>query len=490
MLIIATISSDLILKSQKVRRNFQRVLTNNIRQSFKENKVVYELSLDLGHLFIHSEDPKAIKLLQRIFGLEYLSLVELECASDIKVIAEEGYNFYKERVKEGSYCVRTKRKGKHDFTSEEVNYEFGGRLKHNKNHVSIKNPDVLIQVYIKDEKAYFFTKKIKAEGGLPLGSGGKALCLMSGGFDSPLASWMLQKRGVQVHYLFCNLGGKAYERSTLEIAKKLVDLWGAGSAPSFYTMDFEPIIKEIKEKVKPAFSQVVLKKFFYKAAENLCFNKKFDAIITGEAIGQVSSQTLKNLRAIETGTNIPVLRPLIAYNKNEIIATCQRIGTYELSGKVKEFCQLTKEKPVTATRADLLEREFTQIDFTKIRKEVFSQVKKINLKELDLTESIEEFLTTETITENCTIFDCRTMEEYQNKPYEGIPHKEPYAFENLKSFSKDETYVLFCESNTQSLVLAEKMQKNGLTAYSLKSGTKGLQRYLSTRKEQTIKTRH
>ena len=198
---------------------------------------------------------------------------------------------------------------------------------------------------------------------------------MSGGFDSPLASWMLQKRGVQVHYLFCNLGGKAYERSTLEISKNLFDLWGAGSAPGFHTMDFEPLIKEIREKVKPSFHQVVLKKCFYKAAEYLCYRNKFDAIITGEAIGQVSSQTLKNLRAIEQGVNFPLIRPLIAYNKGEIIDLCQMIGTYSLSEKVKEFCHISKEKPVTATTPEALQEQFEKLDFENILKEYFHKVK-------------------------------------------------------------------------------------------------------------------
>lgn len=478
MLIIATLSSDLILKSPTVRRNFQRVLMNNIRQAFKEQKVSYEMSLDLGHLFVSSEDKKALEILQRTFGIETLSLVELQCESKLETIAAKGYEFYKDLVKTGTYCVRTKRKGKHDYTSEEVNYELGGRLKTDENLVKIKNPEICIQVYIKDEKTYFFTKKIKAEGGLPLGSGGKALCLMSGGFDSPLASWMMQRRGIKVHYLFCNLGGKAYQRSTLEISKRLVDLWGAGSEPSFYTMNFEGLMKEIREKVKPSFHQVVLKKFFYKAAEYLCHRKKFDAIITGEAIGQVSSQTLKNLRAIEDNVNFPLFRPLISFNKGDIIDMCQKIGTYELSEKVKEFCQISKEKPVTATSPEALANEFSKIDLQKIKEEVFITVQKVNLKTLDLAEASQEFLATDVIPEKSVIIDCRNAHEHEKKPFPGIEHKEPYRFENLKSFSKDKIYVLFCEANTQSLLLAEKMQKQGYTAYALSSGVKGVEKHL------------
>ena len=166
MLIIATLSSDIILKSTTVRRNFQRVLINNIRQALKEQEISYELSLDLGHLFIESENERCSEILQRTFGIENLSLVELQCESNLKTIIAKGSEFYRELVLKGSYSVRCKRKGEHNFTSEEVNRKLGGHLKTDTNWVRIKAPENMVQVFIKDEKTYFFTKKIKGPGGL------------------------------------------------------------------------------------------------------------------------------------------------------------------------------------------------------------------------------------------------------------------------------------------------------------------------------------
>lgn len=471
MKLIATLSSDLILKSPVVRRKFQRVLLNNIRQAFKDLAVKYTLEIDLGHIFLESQDKKALDILSRIFGLDSISIIEETCASDLDTICQRGVEIYQSLVKEGSYAVKAKRKGTHDFTSEDVNCKLGALLKTDRNRVNIKNSENPIHIYIKDKVSYFYTKRIKAQGGLPLGTGGKVVCLVSGGFDSILASWMMQKRGIQVDYLFCNLGGKAYERSTLEVTKQLVDLWGYGSSPKFYSLDFGPLVKEIKNKVKPSFNQVVLKKLFYKSAEKLCYYAKYDAIVTGEAIGQVSSQTLKNLRAIEDGSHFPILRPLLSSNKNEIMSKCYEIGTYELSAKIKEFCQITKAKPVTATTPKFLNHEFLQID-SELLHSCFKAYNKISLKKLDLSIQAEDYLIIDHIPKDSVILDCRTHEEYQKRSYPKIPHMEPYVFEKLSTFSKNQSYILFCQHTTQSLLLAEKMQKNGYTAYSLKGGEK------------------
>ena len=471
MKLIATLSSDLILKSPVVRRKFQRVLLNNLRKTLKEEGITYKMTLDLGHIFFESENEQGKDIFLRCFGIDSISIIEGSCESSLELICEKGLSLYKDFVKEGSYAVRAKRKGIHNFTSEDVNKNLGGLLKTEHNHVNIKNSDKPIYLYIKDEIAYFYTKKIKAQGGLPLGCGGKALCLISGGFDSVLASWVIQKRGVQVDYLFCNLGGKAYERSTLGVTKNLVDLWGHGSSPRFYSLDFNELVSEVRKKVKPSFNQVILKKLFYRAAEKLCYKKKYDAIITGEAIGQVSSQTLKNLRAIEQELTLPILRPLISFNKNEIISKCQEIGTYELSAKIKEFCQITKEKPVTATTGDHIKREYERID-PEIIEKTFTFPKPLHLKEKDFNLDDENFFMLDHIPEDSVVLDCRQESEFQKKAYSGSHWVSPHKFEDLKSFSKDKNYVLFCEHSTQSLLFAEKMQKEGYAAYGLQGGEK------------------
>ncbi len=473
MQVIATLSSDLILKSPPVRRKFQRILLNNLRRTFKLKQISYKMEIDLGHIFLSSEHEEALKILERTFGIESLSPIDGECESTLDKICEQGVALYKNFVRTGTYAIRAKRKGTHEFTSEEVNRQLGSKLKTEENSVNIKNSEHPIFVYIKCEKTYFFTKKIKASGGLPLGTGGKSLCLVSGGFDSILASWLIQKRGIQVDYLFCNLGGKAYQRSVLEITKKLVDLWGHGSQPKFYTFDFDKLVKEVREKTKPAFNQVVLKRLFYKAAKTLCRKYKYDAIITGEALGQVSSQTLKNLRAIESGLDTLILRPLISFNKSEIIHKCQEIGTYELSSKIAEFCQITKEKPVTGTSRVALDAQFEKLD-PNLLEETFKNETKVLLTDQNLNLHEEDYFTTLSIPEDAILLDCRSEKDAQEKPILSAEWTAHHLFENLNRFSKDKTYVLFCVHSTQSLLFAEKMQKEGFSAYALKGGEKTL----------------
>lgn len=473
MQVIATLSSDLILKSPPVRRKFQRVLLNNLRRAFKLKQITYTMEIDLGHIFLESEDKEALKVLERTFGIEALSPIDGQCESTLEEIYKMGTALYSDYVKEGSYAVRTKRKGIHPFTSEEVNRQLGGRLKTETNTVRIKGSERPVFVYIKGEKTYFFTKKIKAAGGLPLGSGGKTLCLISGGFDSILASWLIQKRGVQVDYLFCNLAGKAYERSVLEITKRLFDLWGHGSHPKFYTYDFTNLVKEVREKTKPAFNQVVLKRLFYEGAKKLSRKFKYDAIITGEALGQVSSQTLKNLRAIESGLDTPILRPLIASNKNEIIHKCQEIGTYELSAKVAEFCQITKQKPVTATNALALDEQFAKLD-PELLEQTFQKETKVCLADEDFNLEKDDFFLVSSLPEDAVLLDCRLEEEALRKPIPEAQWLAPHHFEDFSRFSKNKTYVLFCAHSTQSLLFAEKMQKEGFAAYALEGGEKAL----------------
>ena len=480
MKLIATLSSDLILKSAMVRRKFQRVLLNNLRQAFKREGIEYTLDLDLGHIFVTSPSDKALEIVKRTFGIDSISIIEKTCESDFEIICQTACELYRDFTKQGSYSIKTKRKGSHNFTSENINRKIGGMLSTEENHVNIKNADHPIFIYIKDEVTYFHSKKIQAEGGLPLGCGGKALCLVSGGFDSILASWIIQKRGVRVDYLFCNMGGKAYERSTLEVTKELFDLWGNGGESKFYSIDFNPLIKELKEKVKPAFNQVVLKRLFCKAADNICFRGKYDAIITGEALGQVSSQTLKNLRAIENSVQHPILRPLVGFNKNEIVAKCQHIGTYGLSAKISEFCQITKEKPVTATSAFFLNEQFEKIDPEVIEKS-FQAFKKISLnQEKSVLLENEDYFLTDEIPKEAIILDCRQESAFKQNSYPEAKWISPHQFEKKGQFSKDKTYLLFCEHSTQSFLFAEELQKEGYTAYGLRGGEKAFQK-LSTR---------
>ncbi|MEJ2185682.1 MAG: THUMP domain-containing protein, partial [Gemmatimonadota bacterium] len=220
--------------------------------------------------------------------------------------------------------------------------------------VDLDHPDLVVRVEVRDDRAYLFGDRIDGAGGLPLGVEGRALGLISGGYDSAVAAWLLLKRGVNLDYVFCNLGGDAYERAVVQVAKVLADDWSYGSRPRLHVVDFGAPVDELRAKVKQSYWQVVLKRLMYRAASWIGEELGSGAIVTGEAMGQVSSQTLTNLRAIEPASSLPVFRPLLGFDKNEIIERAQHVGTAGLSEQVKEYCAIAPGRPVgswTATAA-------------------------------------------------------------------------------------------------------------------------------------------
>src|SRR5688572_30544808 len=165
------------------------------------------------------------------------------------------------------------------------------------------------------------------------------------------------KRGIALDYVFCNLGGDAYERAVVQVGKAIADDWSYGTKPHLHVVDFAPVLDELRAKTRASYWQVVLKRLMYRAACLVAAERNAEAIITGEAVGQVSSQTLSNLRAIESVATLPVLRPLIGFDKEEIIERAKMIGTASLSEQVKEYCAIAPGNPVTAATIRRVDEE-------------------------------------------------------------------------------------------------------------------------------------
>jgi diphthamide synthase (EF-2-diphthine--ammonia ligase) len=232
------------------------------------------------------------------------------------------------------------------------------------NGVDLSSPEVTASSRCGTRAAYLFSERVDGAGGLPLGVEGRAVALLSGGYDSAVAAWLLLKRGVALDYVFCNLGGDAYERAVVQVGKALADEWSYGTRPRLHVVDFGDVLQELKEKTRDAYWQVVLKRLMYRAACTVAAERGAGAIITGEAVGQVSSQTLPNLRAIETVATLPVLRPLIGFDKDEIIDRARSIGTAALSEQVKEYCAIAPGYPVTAARVERVDAEEGRMDLS------------------------------------------------------------------------------------------------------------------------------
>jgi tRNA uracil 4-sulfurtransferase len=473
-LILVRLASELTLKSRRTRHTFIGRLLRNLSDALRSAGVKHRITVEWGRLYVHADSLAALAAISRVFGIGSCSLIDEVVPARLQDIVERGTELFRDRVAGKRFAVRSHRVGTHDFRSHDVEVQLGAGLYPGAAGVDLTNPEITVQVEIRKDEAYLFAERTPASSGLPLGVEGKALALISGGYDSAVAAWLLLKRGVELDYVFCNLGGDAYERAVVQVAKALADDWSYGSRPRLHVIDFAEPLRELREKVRQSYWQVVIKRLMYRAAATIAQQQGALAIVTGEAIGQVSSQTLHNLAAIEPASALPVLRPLLGYEKEEIIARARFIGTAALSEQVKEYCAIAPGRPVTASTADRLLREEAPFD-PSVLDQAIAKHKVLDLRALTPTDLAAPYLFTTSIPDNAVVIDCRPEAQYSTWHHPGALHREEWdLLRDFKRLDKARTYVLYCAHGLQTAYLAEKMQNAGYDAYSFKGGLRAI----------------
>jgi thiamine biosynthesis protein ThiI len=418
--------------------------------------------------------PAAMPVLARIFGISSLSLVERIAATDLDAIVAAGVERFGDAVRDRHFAVRARRVGTHSFSSREIEVALGAALRPLAAGVRLTRPDVTVHVEVRAGDAYLFSDRIEAMGGLPLGVEGRAVSLLSGGFDSAVASWLVMKRGVSLDYVFCNLGGDAYERAVLSVAKVLSDEWSWGTRPKLHVIDFAEPLRALRESVRQSYWQVVLKRLMYRAASRIGADRGAAAIVTGEAIGQVSSQTLANLRAIEPAADLPVLRPLVGFDKSEIIARARDVGTAALSEQVREYCAIAPGRPVTATSPERAARAEAGMESAVLDRAIDSR-RILDLRALEPADLIAPYLFIEQVPDDAVVLDCRPLAHYRAWHYPGAIHRDEWdLLRSIPELDRDRAYVVYCNHGIQSAYLAEQMQRKGIEAHSYKGGAPAL----------------
>ena len=362
----------------KNKRDFIASLARSIRHTLKEDEDKYEMIIRHDHIYLnlkqHIEDLE--NKLKDISGMYSFSLA-LKIDQDLDNILKVGFDIVKNE--EGNtFKIRTKRIDKsYPYISDEINRKLAGEiLKKSNKKVDVHNPDILLDIEIRDDGAYLFTKTIKGMGGYPSGTIGKCLVMLSGGIDSPVAAYLLLKRGVDITCI--HFASPPYTNSG--VIDKLEDILHKLTKYQprirLFIVPFTKIQEKIYEVSSEGYPITIMRRMMYRLASRLAKRLKINCLANGESIGQVASQTIDSLSVINEVTNMPVLRPLCTYDKVDIIKISEEIGTYDISIRPYEDCCtiFAPVKPKTSPHIDECLKIEEKFDFESLIEEALNNV--------------------------------------------------------------------------------------------------------------------
>ncbi len=373
---------ELALKSKRVRAMYEAVLVKNLKAMLNADGSSYTgISREMGRIFIHSDDPNALKSAVKVFGVVSASLAytcepTLESAAQVCAILAD--DIIKD---EQSFAIRSRRAGNHDFTSRDVAVACGNAVDQGgeKNiTVDLEKPDVEIFVEIRQNKGYVFTGYLKGVGGLPLGTQGKMVALISGGIDSPVAAWLLMKRGCEIIPLYLN-NEPFSDETTRERAMQCIDVLQKWSPQKKFTIYEAPHGENLLAFISNCNNRlncVMCRRMMYRIASEVLKIEGAHGIITGSSLGQVASQTSQNMLAETFGLEYPIYHPLIGLDKLEITDMARRIGTFETSTKPATCCLAVPEYPSTAAKLWEVAEAEKMIDLPTLLDSMVKNIKK------------------------------------------------------------------------------------------------------------------
>jgi len=357
-----------------------------------------------------------------------------------------------------TFVVRAKRSGSHDFKSTDIEQGVGGYLKaHSKaKGVDLHNPDITIRIELINNQLNIISDKYAGLSGFPIGTQGDILSLMSGGFDSTVASYLTMKRGIKTHFIFFNLGGKAHEIGVKQVAYYLWNKFGSSHRVQFVTVHFDDVVSEIFRSTGASYMGVTLKRLMLMAAENVAKKLEIDALLTGESVAQVSSQTLRNLALIDEVSNMLILRPLSTMNKPEIISIANAIGTRHFAENMPEYCGVISQNPIIHGSFKRMEKEAAKFDYSILDAAV-ENAEYLNIDEIiDNINQAEAVEIVRDLSEGkFSVIDIRSEDEMIELDVETykIPfHKLKTEFDKLP---QDREYLLYCDKGVMSQLHAQ-----------------------------------
>ena len=367
----------------KNRKYFKDALHRAIRFKLKTfDQLTFEVTRDRFYILLNGVDADLVsEKLKEVFGLQSFSLAA-KTTKDIDAIKKLALELIKDQYPgKTAFKVETKRADKSFFMeSGEISRAVGGFLLANTDHltVNVHQPDMVLNVEVRIEGAYVMAGAIRGLGGFPVGSSGKGLLMISGGIDSPVAGYLMQKRGVELEAIHFASPPYTSDRSLQKVVDllKKTAVYAASGEIKLHIVSFTKLQEAIHEKMPDSYEMTIMRRMMYRIAEGVANCRDIKVLANGESLGQVASQTLASMNAINAVTAMPIIRPVATYDKLEIIDIAKKIDTYETSILPFEDCCtiFVPKSPATHPTKELCEKYEAGFDFEELVQECIDNV--------------------------------------------------------------------------------------------------------------------
>jgi thiamine biosynthesis protein ThiI len=360
---------EIALKDPWTRKSWERILASNIVFNLKEAGIDHSLSMERGRIFVETSDPRAPSIIADVFGVVSASPV-WTCEPDLDVIAEVASEVALDRSPK-SFAIRARRGGG-VISSTEIGVFVGGAVQERTGAVvDLSDPQLEIFVEARAGKVLVFTDVVRGVGGLPIGTQSKMLALISGGIDSPVAAWMMMRRGCPVSLLYFDARPYVDALPQAERSAEVLRRWTSGRKVNFIRVPIGEGLAKIAA-AEPRATCLLCRRLMYRIAGMVMAEEEAFGVVTGYSLGQVASQTPANIMAEQSGIDLPIYHPLIAMDKSEITDLARKIGTYRATADAAS-CTAAPRKPMTRARAGEIRAMDEELGLSQIAGQLFAE---------------------------------------------------------------------------------------------------------------------
>lgn len=464
---------EVAIKSKPVRQQQMRQLRQNVRKLLVRLDSDIDVTGTWDRVDVDVPDDRGlygsvIDVLMRVPGISSIQEIAVYPLTSLEDIADKAVAAYAGLLDGKTFAVRAKRLGDHDFRSIDIERAVGAALlsAYETAGVDLKSPQVEVRVEVKEDGFHVSRRKHPGLGGYPLGSVESVMTLISGGYDSSVAAYLMMRRGLRSHFLFFNLGGTAHEVGVRQVVHYLWERYGASHNIKFISVPFDGVVAEIMRSVNHRHWGVVLKRQMLKAAAEIADTLNVSGLVMGDAVAQVSSQTLSNLNVVDRACEQVVLRPLIAMDKQEIIRIAHDIGTESFARNMPEYCGVISQKPATRAKLHRVEADEAEMDPAALAQAIENREETPVNRLLESTSTPEEVELVQTPGVDDVIIDVRHPSEEERAPLTltnnqilKIPFYE--LNQQIDTLPRNRQYLLYCDRGSMSRMHAGHLKAEG-----------------------------